>query len=49
MRPSPCPSPNGRGDANECNRIPAKNSPTNVTGMQDNTMLNEFVVVMRQG
>ena len=49
MRPSPCPSPNGRGNADECNRMPAKNSPTNVTGKQENTMLNEYAVMMRKG
>ena len=47
--PSSCPSPTGGRNADECNRMPAKNSPTNVTGKQENTMLNEYVVVMRKG
>jgi len=30
-------------------RMPSRNSPSNVTGEQDNTMCNEFIVVMRKG
>lgn len=29
-------------------RMPAKNSPTNETGVLDNTMTQEFVVIMRR-
>ena len=30
-------------------RMPSRNSPSNVTGEQDNTMCNEFIVVLRKG
>jgi hypothetical protein len=31
-------------------RMPLRNSPTNITGLSDNTMINEYIVVMqRQG
>jgi len=29
-------------------RMPAKNSPTNASGVVDNTMVNEYIVVMRR-